>query len=210
MVGDTVRPGSALRVRVTAAPGSFLRIVTNGGKEAFAPVPVTGANFEYRFRLPAKATWVHAQVYGDNEQDQRATGCNAVLGADGAKTTTYCTNRTLMLAITSAIYFRAPPAARPPGRARLAGFPHRCAARPFPARLLGRGIARFTLRLDGRRAHRFRTVKKGSHYILRIEPSRLRAGRHRVSGRVLFSASRSSGPRAVAGRFRVCAGLSRR
>jgi hypothetical protein len=204
MVGDTVPATSALRVRVTQAPGSFLRIVTNGGKEAFAPVLVRGTNFEYRFKLPAKATWVHAQVYGDNESDQKATGCSAVLGGDGAKTTTYCTNRTLMLAITSAIYLATP---KPPGRARLAGFPHRCAARPFPARVIGRGMARITLRLDGRAVGPLRTVKRGAHYTLRIQPSQLRAGPHRVSGRVTFSATRSSAPRSVSGRFRVCRNL---
>lgn len=207
MVGDTVRPGSALRVRVAQAPGSFLRIVTDGGHEAFAPVPVTGTNFEYRFKLPAKATWVHAQVYGDNEKDQKATGCSTVLGADGAKQSTYCTNRTLMLAITSAIYLRPPPAARPPGRARLAGFPHRCAARPFPARVIGRGMARITLKLDGRPVGPLRTVRRGAHYTLRIQPSRLRAGRHRVTGRVIFSKTRSTPPRSVSGRFHVCSGL---
>ena len=30
MAGDTVRPGAPLRVRVTAAPGSYVRIVTDG------------------------------------------------------------------------------------------------------------------------------------------------------------------------------------
>jgi hypothetical protein len=106
IAGDTVPPGSAMRVRVEGAAGAQLRIVTDGGVEAFAPVPVTTGDFEYRFRLPAAATWASAQVYGDDAQEGREDLCNAVVGADATEPSTYCENRIAMLALTSAIYLR--------------------------------------------------------------------------------------------------------
>jgi hypothetical protein len=106
MAGDTVPPGSPLRVRVEGAPGAYLRIVTDGGVQAFDPVPVTSGDFEYRFRLPRGATWVNAQVYGNDAQQGREDLCNQVVGADGTEPTTYCKNRIAMLALTSAIYLR--------------------------------------------------------------------------------------------------------
>jgi Protein of unknown function (DUF3604) len=106
IAGDTVRPGSPLRVRVEGAPGAFLRVVTDGGAQAFDPVPVASADFTYSFRLPRAATWVSAQVYGEDAQQPREDLCNQVAGADGADPTTYCKNRIAMLALTSAIYLR--------------------------------------------------------------------------------------------------------
>src|SRR3712207_8290249 len=41
MVGDTVRPGTPLRVRVENAPGAVVRVITDGGEPAFKPVRVT-------------------------------------------------------------------------------------------------------------------------------------------------------------------------
>jgi hypothetical protein len=65
MVGDTVPSGSPLRVRVVGAPGTYLRVLTDGGEEAFPPVTIDSADFEHRFTLPG-ATWAHAQVYGED------------------------------------------------------------------------------------------------------------------------------------------------
>ena len=104
--GDTVPPGSSLRVRVNGAPGAQLRVVTDGGVQALDPVPVTSAAFEYRFRLPRSATWVSAQVYGNDAQEGREELCNSVVGADGTEPGTYCENRIALLALTSAIYLR--------------------------------------------------------------------------------------------------------
>src|SRR3954447_14928422 len=54
MIGDTVPAGTQLRVRVEDAPGTLLRIVSNGERELTKnPVPVTGAPFTYTFKLPA-------------------------------------------------------------------------------------------------------------------------------------------------------------
>ena len=91
---------------VEGAPGAQLRVVTDGGVQAFDPVPVTSADFEYRFRLPRAASWASAQVYGDDAQEGREELCNSVVGADGTEPSTYCENRIAMLALTSAIYLR--------------------------------------------------------------------------------------------------------
>jgi hypothetical protein len=88
------------------------RYARGGGKRggaalaAFPPVPVTGAAFEHRFRLPPGATWVRAEVYGEDVPDLRGAACNLVGGPDGVPQTTYCGGRIVMLGLTSAIYIR--------------------------------------------------------------------------------------------------------
>jgi len=109
MVGDTVPPGTPLRVRVSGAPGAFVRIVTDGGVEAFPPVPVTSSEFEHEFVVPDEATWVHAQLFGEDEPSGRQAGCAALASDDLSDTFTYCTNRVAMLGLTSAIYLEPAP-----------------------------------------------------------------------------------------------------
>jgi hypothetical protein len=104
IAGDTVRRRHArFRVRVKNAPGSHVRIVTDGGKQALV-APVTGARFKHGFRLSGKPTWVRAEVYGEDAPDQRAQGCTAIFDHDQAPIGTYCTNRVAMQALSSAIY----------------------------------------------------------------------------------------------------------
>jgi hypothetical protein len=105
IAGDTVRRGSRFRVRVRNAPGSYLRIVTDGGREAFAPVLVTSPRFTYRFRI-RRGTWVRAEVYGEDAKAGREQGCTAIYDHAGAFAETYCTNRVAMQALSSAIYLR--------------------------------------------------------------------------------------------------------
>lgn len=100
IVGDRVPAGSPLRVRVENAPGAYLSVVSDGGKRAFAPLLVGSGRFEHRFRLPAGAHWVRAEVYGNDLLEQRSALCEGLLGAQ----TTYCRNRILALAMTSAVY----------------------------------------------------------------------------------------------------------
>jgi hypothetical protein len=99
MVGDTVLAGTPLRVRVEGAPGAQLRVVA-GGKEAFSPVPITSASFEHRFTVDEGAGWVRAEVLHRDLQAERTAACDSVVGGD----TTYCRNRLLLLALTSAIF----------------------------------------------------------------------------------------------------------
>src|SRR3954451_7103945 len=49
--GDTVKRRSRFRVRVRNAPGSYVSIVTDGGREAVTPRLVTGPRFVTHFRL---------------------------------------------------------------------------------------------------------------------------------------------------------------
>ena len=106
MAGDTVAPGTAMRARVLGAPGALLRVVTDGGRPAFAPVLVSGPAFAHRFRAPAGSTWVRAEVYGQDLAAERTAGCAAIFGADLGEQTTYCTGRIAMLALASPLYVR--------------------------------------------------------------------------------------------------------
>ena len=108
IVGDDVSKGSALRVRVMGAPGALLRIYSNGGKEVFAPIPVTGPDFEQRFTLP-EATWVRAEIVDPDAQQERAAACDEQLGGQ----TTYCRNKLLVLGMTSALYLTEEPGPTP-------------------------------------------------------------------------------------------------
>lgn len=106
MAGDTVRPGAPLRVRVKGAPGATLRVVSTGGRQVGDTVPVTSTDFELRLKAPAEASWVRAELYGEDAREGRRSACSTVLGADVSAPTTYCTNRIVMQALSSAIYLR--------------------------------------------------------------------------------------------------------
>jgi hypothetical protein len=107
IVGDTVRRRARLRVRVWNAPGSYVRIVTDGGREAIAPRLIRGPRFQHRFRLRAgKPTWVRAEVYGEDAQRGRQQGCTAIYDHAGAFAETYCTNKVAMQALSSALFLR--------------------------------------------------------------------------------------------------------
>ena len=107
MLGDTVRPRSKLRARVEGAPGSFLRVVTDEGREAFEPILVSSPGFEHEFRLPKESTWVRAEIVHPDGAEQRATACDGTFGGQ----TTYCRNQLAVLGMTSALYLREPPVA---------------------------------------------------------------------------------------------------
>lgn len=100
LMGDTVPAGAAARVRVTGAPGTLLRIVGTGGAEVFKPVLVTSPSFTHRFRAPAGRTWLRAEVGQEDLLALRRSVCpRPLLGS-------YCRNRLLVLAMTSALYLR--------------------------------------------------------------------------------------------------------
>ncbi len=106
IVGDTVRPGSPLQVRVQSALGSKVRIVTNGGQQVGAPIDVTSTHFTYGFTLPQDKTWVRAEVFEPDAKEQRTQACDSIFGSQ----TTYCRNSLLVLAMTSALYLEEPDA----------------------------------------------------------------------------------------------------
>ena len=213
IVGDTVPPGSSLRVRVLGAAGAFLRVVTNGGQEAFPPVPVTSPDFEHSFTLPAASTWAHAQVYGEDLRPQRETGCVTLFGADMTKSMPYCRDQILMLAMTSAIHLVVPesgggdaPGGREVvrGRARLRG-PAGCVRRVLHASVRGRAIRDVTYLVDGRRVRRVTRRGRAGRFALRTNLRGLRPGPHRLAARVRFNPASRTRPRAIRRTFRVCA-----
>lgn len=203
IMGDTVRPGSALRVRASGAAGSVLRVISNGGRQAFSPVPVGSGEFEYRFHMPAGATWVRAELFDPDLAEQRGVACDEVLGSQ----TTYCRNLLAILAMTSALYLRPDAPTVDPraaaGTARLASLGSGCRRRPFTARVSGRSMRQVSFSVDG---HRLRGVRRrGIHFSVRIQPRRLRAGRHRLAARVAFATASGTPPRTLHRRFAVCA-----
>ncbi len=102
MVGDTVAPHTPLRVRVEGGAGTFVRIVTDAGKDAFPAMTVTGPTFSHRFSLPAGRSWVRAELDQEDARAQRQGSCPPeVLGS-------YCRNRILVFAMTSALYLKRP------------------------------------------------------------------------------------------------------
>jgi hypothetical protein len=114
MVGDTVLAGSKLRARVTGADRATLRLVTDGS-ETLTEVPIEGADFTYEIDVPESSTWVRAEVFLEDAAAVRAElapACaliDAIAELFGEQPTTYCTNRQLMLALTSPIYFGVEP-----------------------------------------------------------------------------------------------------
>ncbi|MGH2753921.1 MAG: CehA/McbA family metallohydrolase [Actinomycetota bacterium] len=110
IIGDSVEPGSTLRTTVEGADHATLRLVTDGS-ETLAQVPVVGDPFVHEIDVPEASTWVRAEVFLEDAADVRAQltpACgliDMVAEIFGEAPTTYCTNRQLMLALTSPIYF---------------------------------------------------------------------------------------------------------
>jgi len=204
IVGDTVPPGSPLRARVHGAPGTFLRVFSDGGKKAFADVPVTGPTFELQFKLPAGATWVRAELFDPDGADARRAACEEQFGTE----TTYCRNELLVTAMTSAVYLRPAqtqpdlPGGGPGANAAIIRVPGGCHRRPFSATVTGRDIDAVRFKVDGRnRGAAVRRPDTRDRYRVRIDPRRLRRGRHSVAARVSFTDAPAN---SLAGNFRVC------
>lgn len=103
MVGDTVPAGSDLRVRLTRAPGSTVRIFRNGGA-LIEEMPATSPDFVYEFAAPAGTTWVRVEVTAPDGTEVRRATCDPLVGEE----TSYCRDRLGLLALSSPIYFSIP------------------------------------------------------------------------------------------------------
>jgi hypothetical protein len=103
--GDTVKPGTPLRVRVTGAPGATVKIIGDHGADVLTTT-ATSNDFSAEATPDAKLGYAYAEVYGDDQPATRQQICQAVpfLELDGQ--TGYCHNRAAMLALSSAIYFQ--------------------------------------------------------------------------------------------------------
>src|SRR3954469_6254545 len=103
MQGDTVAPGTPLRVRVDGAPGATVRVLGNHEQELLTTT-ATGPSFTTReFTAPPTATYAFAELYGDDRIAERRQICAAIPLIDLDGQTTYCRNRIAMLGLTSAI-----------------------------------------------------------------------------------------------------------
>jgi hypothetical protein len=101
MIGDTVPPGTPMRVRAEGLLGTGLAEVRANGATLFEGkgfLPGRSVNFV----APSKPGWVRAILRGPDPRAVRIAACEPVLGSF----TTYCRNRIVVLALTSAIYLR--------------------------------------------------------------------------------------------------------
>lgn len=102
-IGDTVAPGTAMRVRsANGVMVGIVRVRANGRPWAEA----TSASFgpDLRFRAPSTPGWVRATLEVVPALDELEPACRALDGTPLA--TSYCRNRLVVAALTSPIYVR--------------------------------------------------------------------------------------------------------
>lgn len=127
LIGDKVPLGSTLRATVDGADGSYIRLVTNDS-ESLAQIEIDSNDFLYEIDVPEESTWVRAEVFRQEEdvdRTQLSFACEMMDTAGEAPggvhpeldfydgPTTVCTNRLLVLALTSPIYFGLEPSPSP-------------------------------------------------------------------------------------------------
>jgi hypothetical protein len=83
--------------------------------------------------------------------------------------------------------------------------PGGCPRRAFIATLRGQGVKRVDFRVDGRLVRSVRRVDERGRYTVRIDPARVRAGRHVLSAAVWFSRVATKPAKTVRATFRSCA-----
>jgi hypothetical protein len=99
VIGDTVRPGTALRVRAFGLLGQGLvRIRANS--ETLLDGAVLTPGGEVRLTAPAKPGWVRASLLLPDGKAERGMGCDGLVSGF----TTYCRNHLIEVALTSPIY----------------------------------------------------------------------------------------------------------
>ena len=99
MIGDTVRPGTPMRVRAFGLLGQGLvRIRANS--ETLLDGAVLTPGGEVRLTAPAKPGWVRASLLLPDGKAERGMGCDGLVGGF----TTYCRNHLVEVALTSPIY----------------------------------------------------------------------------------------------------------
>jgi hypothetical protein len=101
MIGDTVPPRTPMRVRAEGLLGfGWVEIRANGTQLVQGKALLPGK--AYAFTSPSRPGWVRAMLHGPDQRDARRLACDPALG----DLTTYCRNRVLVMALTSAIYLR--------------------------------------------------------------------------------------------------------
>ena len=97
VIGDTVEPGAALRVRAAGLLGQGIVQLRSTGSVQEA---VLGPGGEVQFTAPADARWVTASLLLPDAKTERTDLCPAQVHAQ----TTYCRNHLIKVALTSPIY----------------------------------------------------------------------------------------------------------
>lgn len=106
ILGDAVPPGAPMRIRATnLPPGAVYRIVTDAGYEEIAAAPEV-------VRVVPDARWVRVELRHPDAQEDRRGHCDPIVreledviqNLDDERTVTYCRNRLLVEALTSALY----------------------------------------------------------------------------------------------------------
>jgi hypothetical protein len=98
MPGDTVPAAAPLRIRIEDVPvGAVARLVWTGGERSDVRMPADGVA---TVGIPSGATWVRVELLAPDAEGAREAACDPVVGTK----TTYCRNRLVMLALTSAVY----------------------------------------------------------------------------------------------------------
>ncbi len=100
-IGDTVAPGTPMRVRAEGLPGTGMVEVRANGSTAVAGAALAPGG-EVRFTAPANRAsgWVRTTLSLPDPTAPAKPGCNSLIGAR----TTYCRNPLTMVALTSPIY----------------------------------------------------------------------------------------------------------
>ena len=108
-IGEVVKKGSAILVRVNDAAGAIVRLVGDGGR-VLHEQRVTSPSFSTEYEAPRKITWLRAEVFYEdaaearNQLDPACEGLDQVVNELGQPPTTYCQNRLAVVALTSPIY----------------------------------------------------------------------------------------------------------
>jgi hypothetical protein len=101
MIGDTVPPGTPMRVRMEGLLNiGWFEVRANGAQLFQGKSGLLGRS--QTFTAPSTPGWVRAILHGPDLRDVRRSTCDSLIGS----LTTYCRNRIAVLALTSAIYVR--------------------------------------------------------------------------------------------------------
>jgi hypothetical protein len=102
MVGDTVPPGTPMRVRATSARDDSRVVVrANGRTVVDGDLLAPGGTIPFTLAEPG---WVYAQLYVEDGATARRQACDPFV----ADQTSYCRDKVAVLAMTSAMYVATP------------------------------------------------------------------------------------------------------
>ena len=109
IIGDTVPPGAALRVRAHGLLGQGLVQVRANGETLLENAPLAPGG-EVRLTAPGAPGWVRASLLLPDGKAQRAPNCPAAVTVvtPEINTGTYCRNHLVEVALTSPIYLARP------------------------------------------------------------------------------------------------------